>query len=341
MRAHALGLFAALLLAAACGGSGWIEIGYGWGGYYDPYGYWDFGWYPYASAAGDFDGDGAFEIAVVDGRDGKVHVVGALATSKPEGAPAAPFIARPSTTWMFAAHTNADDRIDLVLVGAEGAIIQVYLGDGAGGFTRALDALCDACGAGARSVAAGRIDADAFTDLAILDETGRLHLLLGDGLGGFASPVVGMELGPARAGAMVVCADTDGDPGDEVVLVDATPGQVEVLSVSTSAIFERATVIRVAIPGTLLDAASCVGEEDAPDDLVILYEDGSGEGRFARKLHLHGERAGTLSSHAVDAGEAARLDAVDLSGDGLSDLVLVAPEAGEVRVHAAAPLQQP
>lgn len=335
MRAIALGWLAAFLLLAACGGATWVGVGvgvgWGWYDYYDTYDPW--GWCPCAVTAGDVDADGDVDVVVADGRDGKVYVLPGKGSAKLDAATAAPFIGRTKPRWIRVGRFNDDAVLDLVLVYEESWIVEVYFGDGAGGFVPATDAPRLTIDAGVIAACTGRLDADGFSDLVLVDGGGALHALLGDGRGGFHRAPQSLTLSLRAAGAAIACADFDEVRGRDVALVRGGDDGVAVLSGRGDGTFARGHAVAARIPGRVLDAAPCPSAAGDGSDLVLLLRDG--ERTVVVRLALQGERAGTLSE-PLDVGRATRIAVVDITGDGLPDLLLVDPETGLLRVYRAA-----
>lgn len=336
-----LGCLIAVLVLAACGGGGYVGVGVGGGwGWYDYYDYYDpWGWVPYAVTAGNFDSDDRLDVAVADGKDGAVYLLRGTSSAKLDDAASAPFIGRTEPRWIDAGRFNADPLLDLVLVGEDSSSVEVYLGDESGGFLPAPRDAPLTLRAGVRDVCVGDLDGDSFTDLVVLDGAGSLHTFLCDGRGGFVptrSAVDLSELMPdtRRGGIAVACAAFDGERGLDVAVVVAASNQVVVLSGRGDGTLARGFVVPARIPAVLLDAAACVCGADGGDDLAILYRPKDGRTAYVARLFLHGEGAGTLS-RAVDVGEATALTTVDLTGDGLPDLLVVDPSTGALRIYRA------
>lgn len=158
---------------------------------------------PYAIVSGDFDGDGALDIAtasrganavsILDGTGGggfapfRTVAVG----SQPEG--------------IAAGDWNNDGAPDLATANAGGSSVTVLINDGAGQF----DATTVGVGSGPHTIRTGDLNGDGNLDLVTSEfGTNDLSVLIGDGLGGFGrTPLAN----PGASPELVMIRDFDGD----------------------------------------------------------------------------------------------------------------------------------
>lgn len=180
---------------------------------------------PYALAAGDFNGDGAQDLAVtITGGflyssvgiylgDG----LGGFTLTSEVGVDIRPFA-------IATGDFNRDGAADLAVVSAHVNKVDILLGDGFGGFDRTVDL---PVGREPRWIAVGDFDGDGAQDLAVANQFDRtISILLGDGSGGFtrASDV------PAgfSAGAMTL-GDFNGDGAQDLAVANNSSGTVTIL----------------------------------------------------------------------------------------------------------------
>jgi len=139
---------------------------------------------------------------------------------------------------------NGDGKLDLLFVGAQGAVILIPGTGGATPFPATFSTATElVAGFSTDAVAVGDIDRDGFLDFAALDATaGTVKIRLGDGRGGFTSPesdpayTMGVELtGPAleftsiaTPPARLILADADFDGVLDLVALNPASGKVAV-----------------------------------------------------------------------------------------------------------------
>jgi len=240
------------------------------------------GFLPTATVAGDFNGDGKMDIAVLN----SAKVVGSDNTSTllvllGNGANAfVPYSEIPRDlsgmkgAAMVVGDFNRDGKLDLAIVHQQASAsnltqgaITILLGNGDGSFTEAAGSPY-LTGNTSTSVAIGDFNNDGFTDLAVgaqADATHSITVLLGNGAGGFNSSSVAVT-GQVQG---LTAADFDGDGNVDLAAVNVT------------------------------------GNTD-----LILF--GNGAGGFVSPFSLPATATSGAAGYAV---------AADLTGDGLTDLV--------------------
>jgi len=186
------------------------------------------GFFPTAVAAGDFNGDGNLDLAVVNSWSNDVTILlgdgtgnfTATASSPPTGQ-------RPQS--LAVGDFNGDGKLDLAVANYCGGdptcnsngSVTILLGDGDGTFTPAASA--PGTGYQPSSVVAFDFNGDGKLDLAVSDET-DVTVLLGDGGGHFASAT------PVNFGAFTVAAgDFNGDGRLDLAALSAAGGRSAVL----------------------------------------------------------------------------------------------------------------
>lgn len=167
---------------------------------------------PRSVVVGDFNRDGSLDVATADFNSSTVSVfLGnsisggfAIATNFAlgDGAIGPIFIA---TTDL-----NRDGKLDLITANFSTANISILFGDGFGNFNSVVK--LDLTGAiGPRAIATSDFNRDGNPDLAIANfNTNNIFILLGDGNGGFAPPVI-LDLKGGQQPFSIVAADFNRD----------------------------------------------------------------------------------------------------------------------------------
>ncbi len=114
-----------------------------------------------------------------------------------------------------------DGNQDLAVANLDSSSVSVLLGNGAGGFSPAVDYPAPS----PSSVAVGDFDGDGKADLATAsNDPASVSVLLGDGVGGFAAAVVvGDEPGSVTVG------DLNGDGNSDLVVANPTANRISIL----------------------------------------------------------------------------------------------------------------
>ncbi|MCY2991620.1 MAG: FG-GAP-like repeat-containing protein [Planctomycetota bacterium] len=279
---------------------------------------------PAAVTAGDFNTDGKTDLVVVNGGANTVGVLLGIGG----GLFAPPMVYTTGGSYprsVVVADYNSDGKLDVAVTNTASRTIGVLLGNGKGGFAPAvLSALGDLY---PWSVAAGDFNGDGKADLAVMFDgaTGNLGVLLGDGQGGFAAPVI-YATGGARPSSLAV-GDFNGDEKDDLVVAhSSTPGIVGVLLGDGTGRFAEALICET---GGSYALSVAVGDfnVDGKADLVVTNSDsnnigillGIGTGGFAPAL-TYASRGRWPSFVTVG----------DLNSDGKADLAVTNDDGIEV-----------
>jgi hypothetical protein len=290
------------------------------------------------AAAGDFNGDGICDLAVVNATGVPAFSAGESVTvllGHPGGeltmAPGSPV--ELYSGGIFASHGavatddfNHDGKLDLAVVDNAHDTISILLGDGAGHFRLSGPPL-HFSGVEPNAIAVGDFNGDGVKDLAFASG-GSVNVLLGDGLGGFV-PAPGSPFATAGYARSVAAGDFNSD-GRSDLAVTMSSDQVAVYIATGEGRFHEAQGSPLATgeaPASIV-AADLNGDgrtdlaiaNELSDSVTVLLGNGSGgfapaEGSPFAVSPGAGASAGVL-------GMPRSIEASDFNGDGNTDLAV-------------------
>ena len=270
--------------------------------------------FPIALAAGDFNGNGVDDLAVVsEGSDGSDFVSVMLGMASGTFDLLTPiFIGTGlAPTSIIAAHLVGGSPLDLAIADSGSQSVSLLQGDGRGGFN-VLPALQLGSDGSPQAVAAGDFTGDGRSDLAIAQQSpNSLTIELSQGDGQFSQ---------AGSGGLVpqntpLVADLNGDGVPDLSIVDGAgnilyrqgiPGQ--------PGTFEPPVMVNPGNPSRDIawvpdtDQGPVLASVDAHDNKISLYAY-----RDGGLVLVGGWQTGNLPAQII---------AADLNGDGLTDLVV-------------------
>jgi Pro-kumamolisin, activation domain/FG-GAP-like repeat/Bacterial Ig-like domain (group 3) len=273
---------------------------------------------PFAIVAGDFNGDGNLDLAVVNGGNDTLSVL--LGDGKGNfTAIAASPSAGIDPTSIVVGDFNRDGNLDLAVSNnsANGGSVLVLLGDGTGDFAPA--ASTSPAGGSPQSIAVGDFNGDGIPDLAVADaSSGTVSVLLGNGDGTFtaaASPATGV------VPQFVAVGDFNGDgipdlavvSGEDYVNVLLGNGDGTFTPAGSPAVNFGSYSIAIGdfngdgIPDLVV---ANHGSTSVSDTMTVLF--GNGDGTFK-----------TASANPVAVNISTSIAAADFDGDGIPDLAIV------------------
>jgi len=276
------------------------------------------GGYPGLIGIADFDGDGALDLAEVDG-----DVANVLTGDGAGGLTAQADYSLGTYSWLATiADVDGDGRPDLAGVDSETGDLRLLLNEGGTGFRLltqpAADRFPDA-------VAAGDVDRDGHADLVVANWTTQaIRVLLGNGDGTFRT---GTDYAVPAYVTRLALADFDGDGWSDVAGAIGDGGAVLVLRNDGAGRFGAAVSHRT---------------EGFPDSMAVADLDGDGDLDLAVANDL---KVGTVTVLLGDgeggfapgtsygAGQyPVSLVSADCDGDGWPDLVVGNHDSGAVSV---------
>lgn len=272
--------------------------------------------FPQGIAAADLDLDGDVDIVTTRQFSGTLAVF--LGTGAGSFAPAsmAPLLAAART--LSLADVNGDALPDLIsrLEGSSAGSLGVQLGNGAGGFgSPVFLALPGTTGDREGPVRIEDVNEDGKRDLVIPVTNGTIEILLGNGLGGFGSPLV-LPLGSAVTGVEVGDLDIDGHV--DLVCSTSTTGQLAALRGDGTGAFGAPQHYRAGGTAPVFALGDVDGDEDldavvatSTRNVTLLLGDGLGGFLFAP------------SAEQGPVGDARRLVVRDFDADGKPDAAVL------------------
>jgi hypothetical protein len=282
-------------------------------------------------ASGDWNGDGNDDFAITSASAGQVWVLfgngqGTFGPEVPDGRTGLRLTAGSDPGSLLATDVNNDGRLDLVVANLSGDNVQVFLGNGAGGFQLATT---PAVGDRPEQVEFGDFDGDGRRDLVVANRLSNdLSLLFGNGDGTFR-PQIRIPVAGGPRGVDVV--DFNGDGRDDLAVAALTADEVAVLMGNGDGTFAPAARYAAGDGAALLVAADFNrdGRQDLAvannlsDDVSVLL--GNGDGSFASQVRYP----------ALDSPQA--IVAADFNGGGVIDLAVMSDQLGVISVFLGNP----
>ncbi|HEU0122002.1 MAG TPA: FG-GAP-like repeat-containing protein [Bryobacteraceae bacterium] len=274
---------------------------------------------PNAIATGDFNGDGRVDLAVVNANSNNVSVLLSNGLGGFTPASGSPLAAGTGPNSVVVADFNLDGKADLAIANTNSNSINVYLGNGSGGFSSASGSPFSNTG-GPFSLAAADVNGDGFVDLLTTNfGTGTLGVLLGSGTGTF-SAAAGSPIAIGGQPGYVLVADFNGDGKPDAAVSNFSANNVSIFLGSGTGGFTAAPGGPVAVGVGPVGMASADFNADGKADLAVTNFGGQSVSI------LLGAGTGGFSAapgSPISVSDGPRfVVAVDYNGDGKQDLVV-------------------
>ncbi|MGH9860717.1 MAG: FG-GAP repeat domain-containing protein [Candidatus Acidiferrales bacterium] len=286
---------------------------------------------PHLLAAGDFNRDGKFDLAVTEHDSNDVRVFLGHGNGRFAAAPGSPFAALtrtpPHNHGLSAGDVNGDGKLDLITSNQNDHSVSVLLGDGRGGFAPASGSPF-AVGRAPYPHALADVNGDRKLDIVSPNVGGdSVAVLLGDGSGRFAA-APGSPIGVLARPYYAAVADLNGDKHADAAIIHDDTSRITILLGDGRGSFRPA-------PSSPVDAgrrgAKTIAHDlnrDGKPDLVIAAGDsivvllGDGRGRFAPAPGSpYGTAAGTWG-----------IALANLDGSGPPEIISVSFERNELAI---------
>ena len=281
---------------------------------------------PSDTIAGDFDGNGSPDIAVVGGNGyaSDVRILVNDGAGRFRVAPGSPFRAGDEAYSILSADFNDDGKLDLAVTGRQ---VRIYLGEGSGRFSSGPPVQL---ATSPESLQADDLNSDGRPDLVAVtrSETGglRIAILINDGSAGFA-PHDGPPITGGPNWVSIALADFNGDGKQDLVLAKNNAADLSIFPGDGSGGFGSAVLVPAGTGPSNVRTSDF--NTDGHPDLAVAVERGLeillGDGTDTFRVAPGSPRKGMGSVLAIG----------DLNGDEVPDLACADPDmnGGAVEVQ--------
>lgn len=279
----------------------------------------------YAAAAGDFDGDGRSDVAIVHPRSLIANGTVSLWLGDGKGGfpppSSSPISVGKSPLAIIASDVNNDGKPDLITANRDSNSISVILASSpAGSFAAPVSVTV---GTGPYSLAGGDLNGDGRIDLAVANSiSNNVSVLLGNGQGGFG-PATSVSVG--QTPLAVVMVDVDGDT--KLDLVTANNGSNSVSILVGDGLGGFAPALSIPVGSKPFSVAHGDVNGDAKPDLAVA----NSGGESASILLNQGGRTFSTTQVTVP-GSPVSTTLADMNGDRRLDLLVASSSSNVANV---------
>jgi hypothetical protein len=282
-----------------------------------------------AAAVGDFTGDGILDVVSISNNGAELNVSAGIGDGSFQPPNTTALNTNGASSFAIAVGDfNGDGAQDFALWGVtgSGAVVQVYLGNGSGGF--AYSGTYAAPGSGtsvptAASLAVADVNGDGKLDIVGVTPYSGVYVFHGNGDGTFGTAMNYNDAQTGAPGAAVAVGDIDGD-GKPDLAVSVNNG-ISVLLNKGGGTFGAATYHEAASGNAQAGAGIVITDLNNDGNADVIAANNAGAFAFLNKGH----GAFSVSNTGANAQGGEILAVGDINGDGKKDLV-VANGLGEV-----------
>ncbi len=221
-------------------------------------------------------------------------------------------------TFFKVADVNGDGFADVIVVAPGSSIITVWLGDGSGKFKDRVDSDIGGVVYSGGNATAADFDGDGHLDLAISMNNSPLHVMKGDGKGGFKFAVELERVGPiVDCPGPLFAADFNHD-GKLDIVANQCGGGIAIFPGKGDGTFSSPRKIEVPGLNHSVDQSMVVADfnHDGFPDIAV--------GTMTGVAVLLGDRDGSFAAPlSLTTGFPMKIATADLNGDGNADLVVL------------------
>ncbi|MFI4978958.1 MAG: FG-GAP repeat domain-containing protein [Nevskiales bacterium] len=273
---------------------------------------------PFAVAEGDFDGDGALDLAVAS-PSGTVTIL--LNNGSGGFTPNGTITVGSTPVYIVAGDFDGDGKPDLAVANSGSSTLSILLNDGHGNFSVSST---PSTGGGSipRGLAVADFDGDGKPDIAVADDNGQLGQLsvLHNNGAGFTLLTPAIAIATA---VKVVAADFNGDGFPDVAVLNQGGGTVVVLLNDGSGNFAAAPGSPLSLPSAATPSDLAIGDFNGDGKLDLAVSDQGNNNIYILISNGNGSFNVAAGSPAVQGGSIPVGVAVgDFNGDGMPDLAV-------------------
>jgi hypothetical protein len=276
---------------------------------------------------GDFNNDGIPDLATADAGAGTITVLLGTGTGAFNPSLTNPVVTVADPVSLAVGDFNGDGNQDLAVVTVSNNSVEVFLGNGLGGFSQLGQPIV--VGITPLSVVVGDFNGDGIQDLAVAnDGSNNVTVLLGDGTGHFTQPA-GSPIAVGTNPHALTIGDFNGDGRQDLAVANFSSSNVTLLFGDGSGDFATKGS-PITVGANPLDIKAGYFNNDSFEDLVTANA-GSNSVTVLLGTGLGGFTPAAGDPFAVGTNPIA-IAIADFNGDGVEDIAVVNTSNNDVTV---------